>query len=151
VADLSQPSRHAAPHPSSGGARPAGTERAALADQARTLARHVLAALRARGYPDTRVVVLITYNPFTAQTTRRQVVAWEVGRCAICGDGAAGEAVCWLLADGEFGVSIGHAALEKRGPEDLPGLPAVVGTLRTLAGDRLAGLPGGRRRPGRNR
>jgi hypothetical protein len=123
-------------------ARPGVAEHAALAGQARTLVPRVLAALRARGYPGTRVVMLVTYNPFTAQTKRRQVAAWEVGRSAICGGGAAGEAVCWLLADGEFGVSIRHAAVEKREPEDLPGLPTVVSTLRMLAGDRLAGLPG---------
>jgi hypothetical protein len=44
-----------------------------------------------------------------------------------------GEAVCWLLADGEFAVSIRQAAVEKQEAEDLPGLPAVVSMLRTLA------------------
>ncbi len=67
------------------------------------------------------------------------LVHWHAGRSlseisGVSGNDAEEEAVCWLLADGEFGISIWQAALEKREAEDLPGLPAVVGTLRKLAG-----------------
>jgi hypothetical protein len=134
--DLSQPSRRSAPRLSYGAARPAGTGRTALADEARGLAPRALAALQARGYPGMQLITLTTYSPFTAQTRRRQVAAWEIGRSAISGDDAAREAVCWLLADGEFGLSAPRAAVEKRQAEDLPGLSAVVNTLRTLTGNR---------------
>lgn len=131
----SQPSGHAGPDPSSAEARPVGVERAALADQARALASRVLAALQACGYPGMQLVMLTAHSPFIALRKQWQVAAWEIGRLPVPGKGkAAGEAVCWLLADGEFAVSTRQAALEKREAEDLPDLPAVIRMLRTLAG-----------------
>lgn len=68
-------------------------------------------------------------NPFTGQMSRRRVVAWEAGRSATEEDGLAGEAICWLMADGEFAFSIGDSAP--------PAFPGQAATRRMADGERV--------------
>jgi hypothetical protein len=65
---MNRPSTGPAGRPGNGGEpHAAGTEHAALADQARTLAPCVLAALQPSGYPGMEIVTLTTYSPQTCQ------------------------------------------------------------------------------------
>jgi hypothetical protein len=136
MADLTQPSQATVTAVVARPARPLGAERDALADEARSLARQWLNALRARGYPGLQLVTILVHNPFTMQTKHRRVPAWKISRSGIDADGEADEAVWWLLADGEFAVGAQDGVLHKRQPEELPALAAVVSALRALASDQ---------------